>query len=66
MIVARFNCGNCGHGPYEVEDNRDAPIPAYAIPVTVHHADGEGHPLHLCLRCETDLPQFLNKAAVVS
>lgn len=64
MIVARFNCGECGYGPFEVEDNRDAPIPLHAVPMSIHHDDAEGRPLSSCTRCDAPLPEFLRERHV--
>lgn len=57
-IVAYFDCGECGYGPFEVEDNQDAPIPS--PPVSIHHDNAEGRPLSSCPGCEAELPTFLN------
>jgi hypothetical protein len=58
MIIARFCCGNCGYGPFEVDDNCEAPIPRYAVPVCVYDENSEGRPVSDCPKCEDPLPAF--------
>lgn len=56
MIVVRFFCP-CGHGPFEVDDNREAPIPR--PPCSIYHDDTEGKALAFCPKCDEPLPDFL-------
>jgi hypothetical protein len=55
-IVIGFRCGNCGYGPLDVDDNREAPIPN--PPISIFDPEGEGQPISSCPRCDHDLPQF--------
>lgn len=56
MILTKFYCA-CGYGPFEVEDNRDAPIPN--PPVSVYDENGEGQAVMACPRCDEELPTFV-------
>ncbi len=55
--LVQFHCGNCGYGPLDIEDNRDAPIPNPPVSV-LDQVNGEGRPLADCPGCHIVLPDF--------
>ena len=55
-IIIVLYCGNCGYGPLNVDDNREAPIPN--PPITIHDPEGEGETICVCPRCKDQLPDF--------
>jgi hypothetical protein len=59
MIVTRFYCGNCGYGPFDVDDNREAPIPFSAAPVSVFDPENDGQTVSGCPACGDCLPDFV-------
>lgn len=63
-IVIGFRCGNCGYGPLDVDDNREAPIPN--PPISIFDPEGEGLSISSCPRCDAELPEFWHPAKPLS